>query len=92
MLYKLFAQFSTPENLPQLEASQVVGGVLTVVYWMVGVLSVIFIIIGGFKYVTSGGDPKNTASAKNTILYAVVGVVVAILAFAIVNFVIEGVE
>jgi ABC-type Na+ efflux pump permease subunit len=46
------------------------------------------LIIGGIRYVVSGGDSAAVTSAKNTILYAVVGIVVAILAFALVNFVI----
>jgi hypothetical protein len=45
------------------------------------------IIVGGLRYVLSAGDPKNTQAAKDTILYAVIGVVVALLAYAIVNFV-----
>jgi hypothetical protein len=45
------------------------------------------IVIGGIKYTTSNGDSSAITSAKNTILYSVVGLVVAILAFAIVNFV-----
>jgi hypothetical protein len=45
------------------------------------------LIVGGLRYVLSGGDPKNTQAAKDTILYAVVGIVVALLAYAIANFV-----
>lgn len=52
---------------------------------VVGAVSVIVIIIGGFKYVLSGGDSNGVASAKNTILYAVVGLAVALLAQIIVN-------
>jgi hypothetical protein len=46
------------------------------------------LIIGGIRYVVSGGDSSAVTSAKNTILYAVVGIVVALLAYALVNFVI----
>ena len=46
------------------------------------------LIVGGIRYVVSGGDQSAVQGAKNTILYAIVGVVVAILAFAVVNFVI----
>lgn len=55
--------------------------------FVVGAASVIMIIYGGFKYVTSGGDSSGVTSAKNTILYAVIGLVVAALAFVIVDFV-----
>ena len=51
-------------------------------------MSVIVLIYGGFQYVTSTGDKTRVENAKNTILYAIIGIVVAILAFAIVSFVI----
>ena len=57
---------------------------------IVGVAAVIMLIIGGFRYVFSQGNEKAVNSAKDTILYAIIGIVVAILAFAIVNFVIAG--
>jgi flagellar basal body-associated protein FliL len=55
---------------------------------IVGVASVIMILIGGFKYTTSSGDSNKIASAKNTLIYAIVGLVVASLAAFIVNAVI----
>jgi len=55
---------------------------------VIGAVSVLMIIIGGLRYVLSAGDPKATAGAKDTILYAVIGVVVAIMAFAILHFVV----
>ena len=57
---------------------------------IVGVAAVIMLIIGGFRYVFSQGNEKSVNAAKDTILYAIIGIVVAILAFAIVNFVIAG--
>lgn len=54
---------------------------------VVGVVAVIMIIIGGLKYITSGGDSGNVSSAKNTIIYALVGLVVVALAQFIVRFV-----
>ena len=53
-----------------------------------GAISVIMIIVGGIRYATSQGDQTQMQSAKNTILYAVIGVVVAIAAYAIVSFVV----
>lgn len=55
--------------------------------FIIGAISVIMIIFGGFKYVTSGGDSSGVTSAKNTILYAVIGLVVALMAWAILDFV-----
>ena len=54
---------------------------------MVGAVSVVVIIIGGFKYIVSAGDSNGIQSAKNTILYALVGLVVAVFAQVIARFV-----
>lgn len=62
--------------------------ITNVLLFIIGAISVIMLIIGGIRYVVSGGDAGAVTSAKNTILYAVVGIVVAILAYAVVNFVI----
>ena len=56
---------------------------------IVGVIAVIMIIIGGLKYITSGGDSGNISGAKNTILYAVVGLVVVALSQFVVRFVLN---
>jgi cytochrome bd-type quinol oxidase subunit 2 len=55
--------------------------------FLVGAVSVIMIIIGGLRYVLANGDAKQAASAKDTILYSVIGIVVAIASYAIVTFV-----
>ena len=55
----------------------------------VGALSVIMLIWGGIRYTTSAGDSNKVTAAKNTVLYAIVGLVIAILAYAIVNMVID---
>ncbi len=61
--------------------------VVNVLLFIIGAISVIMLIIGGIRYTISAGDSGNVTAAKNTILYAIVGLVIAILAFAIVNFV-----
>lgn len=55
--------------------------------FVIGVVAVIMLIVGGFRYIFSGGNSQNVNAAKDTILYAVIGIVVALLAYAIVNFV-----
>jgi len=62
--------------------------ITNVMLFIIGAVSVIMLIIGGLRYVVSGGDSTAVQNAKNTILYAIVGIIVAILAFAVVNFVI----
>ena len=59
------------------------------ILYIVGIVAVIMLIVGGIKYVISGGDGKKVTDAKNTVLYAIIGLVVCFLAFAIVNFVIS---
>ena len=59
------------------------------ILYIVGIVAVIMLIIGGIKYVISGGDAKKVTDAKNTVLYAIIGLVISFLAFAIVNFVIS---
>lgn len=63
--------------------------ITNVLLYLIGAISVIMLIIGGLRYVVSGGDSTAVQNAKNTILYAIVGIIVAILAYAIVGFVIS---
>jgi hypothetical protein len=64
--------------------------VVNIALFIIGAVAVIMLIYGGIRYTISGGDSAAVTAAKNTILYAIVGIVVAILAYAIVNFVIGG--
>ena len=63
--------------------------VVNVLLWAVGILSVIMIIFSGFRYITSAGDASKTKSAQSALTYSVVGLIVAIMAYAIVNMVIN---
>jgi len=70
------------------------GNVIAILNAVIGVLSfvcVIVIIIGGVNYMTSSGDAGKVKKAKDTILYGIIGLVVCVLAFAIVNFVISNI-
>lgn len=59
---------------------------------IVGIVAVIMIVVGGFRYITSGGDSGNITSAKNTIVYAVIGLIIVALAQFIVKFVLNKVS
>lgn len=80
------------DSLPQTQAD---GGtlstIISIVIAVVAVISVLFITIGGLRYILSQGDPQAVSKAKSTIVYALIGLVVAILAQIIVAFVINGV-
>lgn len=65
----------------------IIATVINIFSLVVGIVAVIMIIVGGLKYITSGGDSGNVTGAKNTILYAVIGLVVVALAQFIVKFV-----
>ena len=66
-----------------------ITNIINIMLYALGAIAVIMIVIGGIRYTTSNGDSNGIQSAKNTILYAVAGLVVAILAYAIVNFVVS---
>ena len=66
----------------------VIKTVVNTLLFVIGALSVVMIIVGGILYTTSSGDTGKVTKAKNTLTYAIVGLVVAFLAYAIVNWVI----
>lgn len=71
---------------PQLDSAQLgnlYGGALAIA----GAVAVIFIIVGGIKYTLSSGDSQEVSKAKNTILYALIGLVVVMSAFVIIRIV-----
>ena len=68
---------------------QYVQLIINALLFIIGAVAVIMIIVGGIRYVTSGGDANAATSARNTIMYAVVGLIVAALAYALVQFVIS---
>lgn len=69
--------------------NRIIRLIINIFSLIVGVIAVIMIIIGGLKYITSGGDSGNITGAKNTILYAIIGLVVVALSQIIVRFVLD---
>ena len=63
--------------------------IVNILLYILGAIAVVMIVIGGIRYTTSNGESSSIKSAKDTILYSVIGLVVAIMAFAIVNFVLD---
>lgn len=76
-----------PANAAQGTLLENVKNIINVMLLVIGVVAVIMLIVGGFRYVLSNGNEKAISGAKDTILYAVIGIVIALLSFAIVNFV-----
>lgn len=70
------------------DATNMIQVVLNILLYVLGIISVVMIVIGGIRFTTSNGDPAGTKTARMTIIYSVVGLVVAILSYAIVNLVV----
>lgn len=85
-LYRHFADIQ-PTGLPEAKLETTLPSVLKIVFMVAALLSLVFVTMGGFKYTTSNGDPQGVAKAKNTIIAALVGLVIAVFAFTIVSFV-----
>lgn len=80
---------SNPESCNGDDLNTVVQTIINTVIFVVGMLAVVMIILGGVSYATSQGDPSKVTKAKNTIMYGIIGLVICLLAFAIVNFVLQ---
>jgi hypothetical protein len=92
MIEKIIASVNTTvpvDNIPKISLnSATIGAILTAVFTIVGGMATLFLLVGAVRYVTSNGDQGQLTQAKNTILYAIVGIVVSLSAFAIVQFVV----
>lgn len=77
---------SRTEGVTREDAGQRVQVVINTILMVLGIVAVIVIIISGFRYVISNGDESGVKQGKDAILYAVIGLIVAMLAFVIVNF------
>ncbi|PID30844.1 hypothetical protein CSA80_03715 [Candidatus Saccharibacteria bacterium] len=70
-------------------AQNAVGDVLQIVFGVAASIAVLIIVISGFRYIVSAGDPNKMAQAKKSILYAVLGLLVSLAAFSIVTLVVK---
>lgn len=70
-------------------SAAIIPRAINLMLFIVGILAIVMLIFGGIRYVVSGGDPSKVKDAKNTILYAIIGLVVAILGYALVSWVIS---
>ena len=71
--------------------NSVFSRITNTVLLIVGLISVIMLVYGGLRYILSGGDSKKVTDAKNTVLYAIIGLIISMLAYAIVHFVLNSV-
>lgn len=83
----ILAQVANP--FPHVAANQsTLRILLNILFGVAGALAILFIVLGGFRYVISDGDAQEAARARNTIIYAAVGLLLIVMAAAIVNFVV----
>ena len=93
---KSIAQCNMPkeEGQAKLETDNLWPAIQNIINWVLaalGLVAVIMIIVGGFNYMTSQGDTAKTKKGRDSILYGIIGLLIALLAFAIVNFVLNNV-
>lgn len=91
-MFRAFAAGQVDPNaigVPQVSANNTtIANVMSAVFVVVGALAVLFMLVGAVRYVTANGEQAKITQAKNTILYAIVGIGISATAFAIVQFVI----
>ena len=83
---------SDPESCKGNDLNQIIQLIVNAIIFVIGIVAVIMIILGGITYTTSQGDPNKVKKGKDTILYGIIGLVVALLAYAIVNFVLGALQ
>lgn len=90
LIMQFIAQVSVnPSGLPRAQVTgNTVQSTLQIVFGFAGAIALLVIALAGLRFVLSQGDPQKTSQARNAIIYAVVGLIVAMLAFTIVTFVV----
>lgn len=77
------------DNSNPTDGKVVAKNILSVMFWILGSLAIIVIIASGIMFVTAAGNPQSISRAKNALVYSIVGLVVAVMAYAIVNFIVD---
>lgn len=83
---------SDPEICSGNDLNGIIQMIINGVIFIIGIVAVVMIILGGISYATSQGDPSKVKKGKDTILYGIIGLVIALLAYAIVNFVLGALQ
>ena len=92
-LFIYFAELDTtplPHITDNAQSTNIVISIINTALVILGSVAVLVIVLGGIRYIVSRGDPQTVNKAKNAILYAVIGLVIAMSASVIVNFVLRG--
>lgn len=78
---------ATTDDQGTTDLNNVFKDVVNILLYVIGAISVVMLIFGGIRYTVSGGNSTQVTAAKNTIMYAIIGLVIAFLAYAIINWV-----
>jgi hypothetical protein len=94
MFHQALAQFAAESSirapgLPKNSTDNMVPTIMAILFGIIGAICLLMIVISGLRYITSAGDPQKAGSAKNGIIYALVGLAVALAAEGIVTFVVR---
>ncbi len=86
----------TPDqiHIPQTKLDAASGGlhnILQIVFGFAGAIALVVVVLAGLRFVLAAGDPQKTAQARNSIIYALAGLAVCILAFSVVTFVLKSI-
>ncbi len=90
-LYRIFSNLDLGPVQGASADSDHLRVIVNTVLSVIGAAAVLIIVVAGFRYITSQGNPNEVATSKNAIIYSLIGLVVIISAFAIVNFVVLGI-
>jgi hypothetical protein len=86
-LFDIWEGINKDEYMGKDQITILVKNIATIALQLVSTVALLFLIIGGIQYITSAGNPDNTARAKQTLLYAVIGLILVISSYAIIVFV-----
>jgi hypothetical protein len=82
-----FKTLVTPKTTGTVDPQQIVVNAINYSLFFIGALALIFVVYGGILFVTSGGDAEKTTKARNTLLYAIIGIIVVVLAYVLINWI-----
>lgn len=92
MNYLLYvAALIDTSGLPRPNTNNTINKALSIVFAFTASISLLMLVIGGLRFIIAKGDPNGTVQARNTILYALIGLVVTMAAYSIVTFVVKGI-
>ncbi len=86
-LLNIWEGINREEPLGKNELEKLITNLAEIALALISTIAVIFLILGGFQYITSAGNPDNVGKAKNTILYAIIGLILAIMSYSIISFI-----